>query len=70
VSPHVGVVIESASERTFQMRSLALSLCDVFERVPSGQPATCMRHDDNLFAAPGVNLRETRSENSGEGRAR
>jgi hypothetical protein len=48
------------------LASLRSQLRDVLEVVPPGQPATCVRHDDSLFAAPGVNLRESAGETSGE----
>lgn len=58
----------SSTEKSRLLSSLAVSLADVVERVPAGEPATCMRHDGSVVAAPGVTLRESSGETISERR--
>jgi hypothetical protein len=46
----------TAEEKTRLVSSLQERLRDVLEVVPAGQPATRMRHDATLHAAPGVTV--------------
>lgn len=46
----------TAAEKARLVSSLQERLRDVLEVVPAGEPATRMRHDATLYAAPGVTL--------------
>ena len=56
----------SHSEKRALLTRLAASLRDVVEQVPSGQPATCVRHAASLPLAPSQVLRPIHSENPSE----